>query len=506
MVAVIAVSAILGLAVAGVTTSHALDSGLVPLTLSGGSVSASSSAPGHPARLMTDLHLGTAWLAASPSGSQSVTVDLGSAHAVRASAVTWNLRGGAGFHLSGSSDGFLWTRLGDGRVSLRRRTRQALAGSWRYLRMRIDRPSAGAASIREWRVYVDASDAAEPPPTPSPSATPTTGASATPTPTPTLTLAPTPTPTPTSTLTLAPTPTPTPTPTLPAPSPSPTATAPSVPAGWVYVHDTTIRNLRAAGMRDTYFWNVTFTGGSATAAVIEFNGAASNVIFDHCTVATGGGWNGVSINDTNGDIHDVTFRHVLFKSQGRMGIEITSRPTTAPVGYRNVSITDSTFEPQGSEAVSYDGGPGAGRSSFSGNVIQGAGVNPAQEFGAGFEVNGPSDMTVTGNTIYQSRGPAWNLQRHVTAPSGWVFSGNLLDASHHVQAVPMSALAQVVGTCNVYGGRFDHNTVIADAPGGSVAYIDGSHDMDWRTTTWHDARGGGYARPKEAAGSSGNLW
>ena len=251
---------------------------------------------------------------------------------------------------------------------------------------------------------------------------------------------------------------------------------------------------------------MTFTGGSSSSAVIEFASAAYNVTFDSCTIATGGGWNGVSINDTSGNIHDITFDHVLFKSQGRMGIEITSRPTTAPVGYRNISITNSTFEPQGSEAVSYDGGPGAGWSTFSGNLIKGAGADPSQQWSAGFEVNGDSNMTVTGNVIWQCRGPAWNLQRHVSDPSGWVFSGNLLDASHHQQSVAMSALAQVVGTIGVYGGVFDHNTVIAAAPGGSVAYFSDSHNMDWRTTTWCDARGGSYATPTEASGSSGNLF
>jgi hypothetical protein len=87
-----------------------------------------------------------------------------------------------------------------------------------------------------------------------------------------------------------------------------------------------------------------------------------------------------------------------------------------------------------------------------------------------------------------------------------VFSGNVLDASHHYQSVPMRATSQVVLALNVYGGSFPGNTVIGASPGGSVAYLSGSFNMDWRTTAWRDARGGGYAMPTLAAGSSGNLF
>ena len=475
----------------GTTTSTALERAQATVALPALSASASTSAPGHPAASLIDGLISTRWRPSGLAVPQRVTLDLGSAQAVGASVVDWDARGTVGFHLFGSADGSRWTLLGGQRASRSRRTRTTTAGTWRYLRIRIERSSVGAAGIREWRVYGFAVAPDPVVPTPTPTATPT--------------VTPAPTPTVTPTRTASPTPTPTPSPT-PTPTPPPAAAPPAVPAGWKLVRDTTIRDLRTVGLRNTYFWNVTFTGGSATTAVVQFSSPASGITFDHCTIAAGGGWNGVSINDSSGDIHDITFDHVLFKGQGRMGIEITSRPTTAAVGYRNISIIDSTFEPQGSEAVSYDGGPGAGWSTFRDNLIQGAGVNPVQQYGSGFEVNGDSNMTVTGNVIWQCRESAWNLQRHVTTPSGWVFSGNLLDASRHQQVVPMKALAQVVGACNVYGGVFDHNTVIAEAPGGSVAYIDDSHDMDWRTTTWSDARGGGFAKPTEAAGSSGNLW
>src|SRR5664280_874011 len=135
------------------------------------------------------------------------------------------------------------------------------------------------------------------------------------------------------------------------PTPAPTATGPSVPAGYTLVQNQIINNLATSGLHDVYYYNVTFTGGSATTAVLAFQGTSYELIFDHCTIARGGGWNGVTINDANGAIHDITFKDTLFKSQGRMGFECTSRPTTATTQYSHIDITGSTFEPQGNEAV-----------------------------------------------------------------------------------------------------------------------------------------------------------
>jgi hypothetical protein len=294
----------------------------------------------------------------------------------------------------------------------------------------------------------------------------------------------------------------------PAPTPAPgsPSSGPAVPAGYTLVRDQTISNLATNGLSNRYYYRCTFTGGSATTAVLSFTGATSNLVFDSCTIARGGGWNGVTINDSGGRIHDITFKDCLFKSQTRMGFECTSRPTSAASQYQRIDITGSTFEPQGNEAVSYDGGAAAGGCTFSGNLIQGAGNLTSQEFGAGFEINGPSNMTVTNNRIYACRGSLLNLQRHVTAACGWTFAGNVLDASTKLQATPMSASSQVVLAFNVYGGRFSGNTIVSAAPGGSVGYLSGSHDMDWRGNTWRDAGGrSGYATPTQV-GCGGNLF
>jgi hypothetical protein len=334
---------------------------------------------------------------------------------------------------------------------------------------------------------------------PTPDPTPTATTTPTPTPTPTKSATSSPTPTPTKTATTSPTPTPTPTPTSPS-------SGPDVPAGYTLVQNQTLTNLSTNGLHDRYYYNCVFRGGTSVTGVLHFGGASYDLVFDSCEI-TAGPQNGITINDSNGRVHDITFKNCLIRSQPRMGFECTSRPTTASTQYQHVNVYNCTFEPQGNEAVSYDGGYQAGNCTFSGNVIKGAGNDPAQDWGAGFEINGPSDFTVTNNQIWQCRGSAWNLQRHSTAACGWVIKNNVLDASHHYQSTPMSSQAQTVLTLNVYGGVFSGNTVISAAPGGSVGYLSNSHNMDWRTTTWRDASGrAGYSTPMQASGCSGNQF
>jgi hypothetical protein len=255
-----------------------------------------------------------------------------------------------------------------------------------------------------------------------------------------------------------------------------------------------------------YYYQCTFTGGTSVTGVLHFGGTSSNLIFDSCTVARGP-QNGITLNDAYGRLRDITFKNCLIKSQPRMGFECTSRPGTAATQWQRINIYDSTFEPQGNEAVSYDGAAAAGNSTFSGNIIQGAGNDPNEPYGAGFEINGPSNMTVTNNRIYQCRGSLLNLQRHATEPCGWVFTDNVFDASVRLQATPMSSLSQVVLSFNVYGGRFARNSMTSASPGGSVAYLSNSHDMDWRTSTWRDASGRKYYdTPTQVKDCTGNIF
>ena len=461
--------------------------------------SADTSAYGHPASSIIDGDSSTSWIASSSAVPQKVTIDLGSPKVVCASDVDWAVSGGIGYRVFGSNDLSAWTQLSEDDANALTTTHDAIEGTWRYIRMRVGWLQSGSAGISEWRISVGSTP--EPAPTtPAPTPTPAVTPTATPTTTPTVT----PTARPTATPTSAPTPTPTPT-TTPTVTPTP-GDGPSVPAGYTLVQDQTISNLATDGLSHRYYYKCTFSGGSSTSAVLSFQGTTSNVVFDSCTIATGGGWNGVSINDANGRIHDISFRGCLFKAQTRMGLECTSRPTSAATQYAHIDIIGCTFEPQGNEAVSYDGGDAAGDCLVSGNLIEGAGNVASQEWGAGLEINGPSDFTVTGNTIWQTRNSAFNFQRHVTAPSGWVVSGNLLDASHHYQATPQSSSSQQVLALNVYGGSFPGNTVISAAPGGGVGYLSGSQNMNWKTTSWRDAGGrSGYATPMQVS-CSGNQF
>jgi hypothetical protein len=272
------------------------------------------------------------------------------------------------------------------------------------------------------------------------------------------------------------------------------------------IANTTITDLRLpAGAHDLIYDHVTFVGTDPTRAVLQIDTAAHRITFRYCTI-TSGPWNGITINDSLGNIHDITFAHCHILTQGRMGLECTSRPISTTKGYRRIQVLHCVFEPQGSEGVSFDGGTACAYNRVSHTVIKGAGVNPNQQWGAGFECNGPSKFRFTYNRVYQCRGPLLNLQRHVRSRSGWVFRHNVLNASRHVQTVAMKNTAQVVCGINVYGGRFGRNLVRSAAPGGGVAWFGNCHKMNWRTTKWRDVRGGSYRRPTAQYGSSGNRF
>jgi len=475
----------------------------------GVTAAAGTSAPGHPASYMNDGNKATAWVASSSAMPQKVTLDLGSPKAVTASDVSWDVMGIVNFRVFGSNDGVAWTQLANEDKNVLKTTHDTIRGTWRYIRMRIGWLQVGSAGIYEWRIStgsiftngsVSSTATATVAPTVKPTVAPTVTSTVKPSATPTVkpTVTPTVTPTPITTPTLAPTTTPK--------LPSSTSGTPSVPSGYTLIQNQTIGNLATDGLSHHYYYKCTFVGGSSNTAVLSFTGSTSNVVFDSCTIARGGGWNGVSINDANGSIHDITFENCLFESQSRMGFECTSRPTTAGSQYQRINIIDSTFQPQGNEAISYDGGAAAGYCTISGNTIQGAGNDVSQAWGAGLEINGPSHMTVSGNHIYACRGSLLNLQMHTTADCGWVFTNNVLDASTRVQATAMSSSSQVVLAANVYGGTFSGNQVVSCSPGGGVAYLSGSHNMNWKTSTWRDASGrSGYATPAQVD-CSGNQF
>lgn len=282
-----------------------------------------------------------------------------------------------------------------------------------------------------------------------------------------------------------------------------TAVAASPAAATKVISNKTVSNLRlAAGTHDRVYDHCTFTGGTSTTAVIHLSSACHDITFRDCVVA-GGPSNGISINDSSGNIHDITFLRCHIRAQKRMGFECTSRPVSSSRGYHGIRILRCVFAPQGSEAISFDGGTGCVDNVVNRTVVKGAGTNSQYSWGQGVECNGPRRFRFTNNKVYQCRGSLLNLQMHSTADCGWVVTGNRIDASVHVQSVRQGSDAVGVCAINVNGGVFRDNYVRSDAPGGRVAWFGNCDNMDWRGTTWHDDRGGSYKTPQLANGSTG---
>jgi hypothetical protein len=282
-----------------------------------------------------------------------------------------------------------------------------------------------------------------------------------------------------------------------------TAVAASPAAANKVISGKTFTNFRiAAGAHDRVYDHCKFTGGSATRAVLELASACSNITFRDCVIKSGP-WNGISINDRGGNIHDIKLLRCRINAQGRMGLECTSRPVSSQTGYRNIKVIRCAFAPQGSEAISFDGGTGCVNNVIDRTVVEGAGVDRNQQYGAGVEINGVRSFRFTNNKVYQCRGALLNLQMHTSLACGWVFNNNRLNASVHKQKVAMESNAQVISADSVRGGDFCNNFVTGDAPGGGVAWFGECHDMDWRGTSWRDARGGSWDNPYLEDGSSG---
>jgi len=232
-----------------------------------------------------------------------------------------------------------------------------------------------------------------------------------------------------------------------ASSPSPTPTAPATPAasyapptsGTTIVGRTFTTYGVPAGTHDVIFKRCTFIGGNTSTAVLTLNQPCHDLTFRDCTIASGGGWNGITINASNGDIYDITFTHCLIAGQGRMGFECTQRPFSDTVGYTHIDLTDCTFNPQAAEAISYDGGAGCRDCTIDGCVVEGAG-DSRQPYGNGLEINGPTHFTVADTTIDACRDAGLDLNCDV-ADCGWIFRNDVVDFSQLKQAVPVDHTA-----------------------------------------------------------------
>jgi hypothetical protein len=411
------------------------------------SISASSQQATNSARQGVDARLDTRWSASDDTYPQWIKLDLGTAQVVDNVRFHWyrSRMRDYDYITQTSVDGSNWRRFAAGKRV-------------RYVRVRILSCSASGAwaSLRDIRLS-------------------TFGKTATPIPAPA------------SGPAAEPSPTPTPASGLPRVAPAAPTTSGAV----------VLRNVH-----NVVYNNVTFSGagsgGADSSGVIQILGSTNKVTFVNCTInrnADGVG-NGVKIVDSGAGMHDITFQNCLFKGQPRMGFECIGRGSGN--GYQRVDLIDCTFEPQGSEAISYDDDSGtAGNCLVTGNLVMGAGTNRAFSWGQGFEINGVRNMTVTSNTFYRCRSSVWNL----TGPSGncgWNLSDNVIDTSRGT--VASSSDANPVCASNVTGGVFARNR-ITNSIAWAAAYFSGCRNMDWRTTVWS----GPNATPHQT-GCSGNLF
>jgi hypothetical protein len=343
-----------------------------------------------------------------------------------------------------------------------------------------------------------------PEPTPSETPTPEPTPSETPTPDPTPTETPTPEPTPTETPTPEPTPTETPTPEptpseTPTPEPTPVYEAPTTPPATT----STITDLTlSSGQSNLVYENVRFASSRSYQRATVTITRADNITFKNC-VFDGSAWNGITINDSGGTVSNITFINSYVKGSERMGFECTSRNSTTR-SYSKVDLLGMTFEPQGSEAISYDSNAVVDVDVTVKNVvIRGSGTRPDLfDWGQGFEINGPKGFLIDGLTMYRTRGSNFNLSGR-GVPTDWTFKNVVIDnTKDYLGGVTRSSLANLICADLVYNSLWLDSTFTNALPGGCAAWIEASCYNDFRGITWN----GSPTNILEEYGSTGNLF
>lgn len=256
-----------------------------------------------------------------------------------------------------------------------------------------------------------------------------------------------------------------------------------------------------AGTHDVVYENCLFTGGLPTSnGVLTLNQPCYNITFRNCTIDSGP-VNGVTIVDAGNTIHDVTFEGCTFKSSARMGFECISRGSSTAI-YQRINLVNCTFEPQGDEAVSYDGPALPANCTISGVTIKGAGNNPAATYGHAFEINGPTYFTISNMTVYRTRASMLNLTGK-TSDSHWSFTDCSFDATTKLQTVDMESGARIVAANGMNGAVFTRCILNAASSAYNVGYLDNCSNNDFRTSQLLGA--GSKAGISQVGSSAGNL-
>ncbi len=209
-----------------------------------------------------------------------------------------------------------------------------------------------------------------------------------------------------------------------------------------------------SGTHGVTYSRCTFKGGNSSTAVLTLNHACYDLTFSDCTIDSGA-WNGITLNVTNGNIHDVTFTGCHILAQGRMGIECTQRPASNTVGYKNIKIVNTVIEPSGEEAMSFDGGYFAADCLIDGVTINGSDNKASPAYSGAIEINGPTHFTVQNTTIYACRKNAFNLEGPKGVNGALVFKNDTVDYSVRKESYATdSSTARLTELQNVNGAVF----------------------------------------------------
>jgi hypothetical protein len=373
--------------------------------------------------------------------------------------------------------------------------RRARIGHGSRLIVRVGTLSARMSGLRDkaWRRRHTLPDPTVPAPTPSTTPTPAPSASPTATPTPTTT----PTPTPTVTPTVTPTPTPTPTVT-------PTTTPTPVPGATVISGKTFTTYTVPAGTHDVDYVDCTFNGGNASAAVLTLNQTCYDLTFSDCTVGSGL-WNGVTINVTNGNIHDITFTGCHILAAGRMGIECTQRPTSNTVGYKNMKFINDVIEPSAEEAMSFDGGNFAANCLIDGVTINGSDNQTNPAYSGAIEINGPTYFTVQNTTIYACRKNALNLEGPAGANGHLVIANDTIDYSVQKESQPTDASTARLTELQSVNGAVFTNCKFVMGKAWNAGYWTNSSNNDLSSSTLTGSGNGGSGFSLDSASTANKL-
>ena len=260
------------------------------------------------------------------------------------------------------------------------------------------------------------------------------------------------------------------------------------------------------GAAHTTFRRAEFVGGGGMDSgedqgVIRFSAgrSATDIRFIACLIgansADGNGVSMVSNGRAGATYRDISWVRCLFKGSPRMNIEVIQRPDGSGVmdaGYSHLDLVDCTFEPSGSENVSFDALGPAGDCTISGCTFLGAGWNTSYPYGQGIEFNGPTGMRFIGNHVYRCRGSMINHSGRAGTDAGTVIEGNIFDATRSYIDVAPARASQVIYFSGVDGATFKDNQVRADV-GGELLYMDGSSRNRFSGNTWTDVRPHGKA-------------